>query len=197
MNNGTAAKKRVLIAEDVESLAELMKKLIAGQGYETAVAPDGEACLSMIESFKPDLLILDIMMPKVHGLDILKRVKSDPKTQRVGVIVCTAKDYKTDRDQIIELGAAYIIRKPFAKEDLIENVRNYFSMLDMHEIVEQTPQIKRDSVEQYKPEIDEKLHAIRLWGHARVNAGIESEFHEARRQHALPFYRIRRRNDNR
>lgn len=164
MENDTATKKRVLIAEDVESLAELMKILISGQGYDVEIAPDGEICLEMIENFKPDLLILDVMMPKIHGLDILKRLKSDPKKWRMGVIVCTAKDYKTDRDHIIELGAAYIVNKPFAKEDLIQNVQNYFSMVETHEIVEQTPQTKRKDAGQYKPEIDSNLHGIKLWG---------------------------------
>lgn len=164
MNNKIAKKKRVLIADDVESLAELMKKLITDQGHEAAIALDGEACLEMIESFKPDLLILDIMMPKVHGLDILKRVKLDAKTRNIGVIVCTAKDYKTDRDQIIELGAAYIINKPFNKEYFVENVRNYFAMIEAVVIVEQKPAAKKGNVEQYKPVLNPSLLVIRLWG---------------------------------
>lgn len=164
MNDNTAIKKRVLIADDVESLAELMKQILSAQGYEVMSAPDGEACLEMVGSFKPDLIILDIMMPKIHGIDILKRIKADEKTQHIGVIICTAKDYKTDRDQLIELGATYIITKPFAKEDMITNVANYFTMMEAHEVVEQAPQEKRETVPQYKPVIDKKLHAIKLWG---------------------------------
>lgn len=164
MSDKLTAKKRVLIAEDVDSLAELMKQLISTQGYETAIAPDGEICLDMVDTFKPDLIILDVMMPKIHGIDILKRIKANPQTRHIGVIVCTAKDYKTDRDQIFELGAAYIITKPFEKDYLIQNVLNYFLMIKANVVVEQLPPGEKERIAQYKPEIDPKLHKIKLWG---------------------------------
>ncbi len=85
------APKRILVADDVKMQALRISGTLDAMGYETAIASDGEECVEMVDSFAPDLLILDIMMPKMHGIDVLKRLQS----MDLGVIVCTGKDFKT------------------------------------------------------------------------------------------------------
>ena len=72
MSNGSTSKRRILVADDVPGTVEFLAEMLAQRGYEVATAEDGEQCLRQIREFEPDLVILDIMMPKVHGIDVLK-----------------------------------------------------------------------------------------------------------------------------
>lgn len=121
------AGQRVLVADDVPDIAEFVQKVLAREGYETAVAADGEETLQLLDSFRPELVILDIMLPKVHGMDILKDISLRPEADRPGVIVCTAKTFKAEMDQAKELGAFAVLAKPFGRPELIERVRTYFA----------------------------------------------------------------------
>lgn len=120
--------KRVLVTEDVESIAFLMKRVLEKAGFQTDVAFDGEECLEMVASFKPDLVVMDIMMPKIHGLAALRRIKSNPATSDIGVIICTAKTYKPDEEQALTDGAFAVVAKPLRPEELLAKVREYFQL---------------------------------------------------------------------
>lgn len=113
---------RVLVAEDVEAIAELMTRSLERLRLEIAIASDGAQCLEMVRSFRPDLILLDIMMPKLHGIEVLKRLKADEETQHIPVIVTTAKTFRTDRNRARELGAAGFVFKPFVPEELRSKV---------------------------------------------------------------------------
>ena len=125
--NQSLHRKRIIVAEDIPSMAALMSRLLTDSGCEVVVVRDGDECLLQLATFRPDLLIVDIMMPKVHGAEVLRRVKSDPATSHIGVIICTAKTYKPDHDQVRELGAYEVLVKPFEKSQLVELVQRYFS----------------------------------------------------------------------
>ncbi len=99
MMNSAESRPRVLVAEDMEENALITTALLEREGFEVAVAQDGEQCLEKARSFRPDLIILDLMLPKLHGLQVLKRLKSDPETRAIGVIICTGKTYKTEVHQ--------------------------------------------------------------------------------------------------
>jgi CheY-like chemotaxis protein/phosphoribosyl 1,2-cyclic phosphodiesterase len=122
----SAAKGRVLIAEDVSMLAMRISDALAAHGYHTAIAGDGAECLAMVESYRPDLLILDIMMPKVHGIEVMRRLQPSG----LGVIVCTSKDFKTEMVKVEEFGAIDVIIKPLDTDDLIAKVDRYFARDD-------------------------------------------------------------------
>ncbi len=77
--------RRVLVADDVNVLSELIATVLKDAGFITEVANDGEEALRKVASFRPDLMILDLMMPKMHGLDTLKNIKKDPATSHIGV----------------------------------------------------------------------------------------------------------------
>jgi len=75
---------RILVAEDTEVIAFMMMEILSRAGYEVALARDGAACLSMVDEFQPDLLLLDLMMPQVHGVEVMKRLRGRKRTRDLG-----------------------------------------------------------------------------------------------------------------
>jgi len=151
--------RRVLVADDVKMLALKISGALKAQDYETAVAADGEQYLEMVESFQPNLLILDIMMPKVHGIEVLQRLQS----KDVGVIVCTAKDFETDRSKFQELGAWAVIVKPFAQDQVVAKVDQYFSLPDDLDATWTAP-LPRAKAAAFQHERRTGAGSCRLWG---------------------------------
>ncbi len=122
-----SSRRRVLVAEDVKVISRAIRNALDQRGYATAVAGDGEECLEKVEAFDPELIILDLMMPKIHGIDVLKQLKSCDATSGIGVIVCTSKDFKTELSTLHDLGVDDIIVKPFERDDLLVKVERYFA----------------------------------------------------------------------
>lgn len=114
---------RILIADDDEALQTLVKKVAAGAGYEVLQALDGEAALAAARGQpRPELILLDIMMPRLDGRDVLKRLKADPTTSDIPVIVYSARGEHSDRIIGLELGAADYVEKPFNVELLLRKI---------------------------------------------------------------------------
>src|SRR4051794_4989492 len=104
MSNPSPAKGRILIAEDVRVIAFKMAQALESAGYAVETVSDGEECLARARQSVPDLVVLDIMMPKMHGIEVLKALRDEHRTARIGVIVCTAKDFKTEHEETARLG---------------------------------------------------------------------------------------------
>src|SRR5580658_1087554 len=115
----------VLIAEDVKVISHKMIIGLEECGYKVALAEDGEQCLAMARSLKPSLVILDIMMPKIHGIEVLKQLRADPATQDIGVVICTAKSFETELSYVAALGAYDFLIKPFAISALTGMVKGF------------------------------------------------------------------------
>lgn len=159
---------RVLVAEDVEVISLVMTQLLIQAGYEVELAEDGEECLEKVGTFKPDLLLLDLMMPKLHGMEVLKRLRSDEATKDLAVIVCTAKTFKTEHSQAMELGALGFLPKPVSRDVLLEKVGAYFAgSLQGPEVTEATD-VAADLAVQigdpYEPELEVEHGQLSLWG---------------------------------
>jgi CheY-like chemotaxis protein len=156
---------RVLVAEDTEVISYVMTELLVQAGYEVQSAQDGEECLLKVASFKPDLLILDLMMPKVHGIEVLKRLRADPETQDLGVIVCTAKTFKTEHSKAMELGALGFLPKPVTKDSLLWTVGAFFAgALKEQSSASDMSALAVPMGEPYRPTLEAEHGKLTLWG---------------------------------
>ncbi|MCC7263355.1 MAG: response regulator [Candidatus Latescibacteria bacterium] len=153
---------RVLIAEDRQTTALIMSGALQEAGFAVAVARDGEECLALVRSFGPELVVLDLMMPKLPGLDVLKKLKADPQTHHLGVIVCSAKDYKTEVEQASELGAFAFLAKPVAPPELVGLAQRFFSTLGPARAPAPAPAPSPGEV--FTPRVQAENGVARLWG---------------------------------
>ncbi len=109
--------KKILIVEDDKDINNLIK-LSLGEGYEIDSAYDGEEGLKKVNTFKPDLVFLDLMLPGINGLDVCKKIKSAPDTKNIIVVIVSAADATVNRFHGIQYGADYYIKKPFEPMEL-------------------------------------------------------------------------------
>jgi DNA-binding response OmpR family regulator len=114
---------RILIAEDDVKGAELLEAYLADTDYEVRVAADGEQTLAEVARWKPDLILLDVMMPKLSGFEVCKCLRADPATRDVAVIMVTALDKQSDIEKAVEGGTHEFLTKPINKNDLLHRVR--------------------------------------------------------------------------
>lgn len=119
----TMAKERILVVDDEEDILELLKYNLNREGYKVVSASSGEKCLQKAASEKPDLIVLDLMLPGIDGLEVTKILKSDSKTLHIPIIMLTAKGEEADIVAGLELGADDYITKPFSPRILIARVR--------------------------------------------------------------------------
>ncbi len=115
--------KSILIIDDEPHILIALEFLMKRSGYEIQVARDGETALEAIRTHRPDLVILDVMMPKLDGFAVLESVRADPGLKHLRVLMLTAKGRATDRDRGLKLGADAYLTKPFSTHELIERVR--------------------------------------------------------------------------
>jgi DNA-binding response OmpR family regulator len=114
---------RVLIADDNPQGVELLEAYLADTGYEVRTAGDGEEALRQVRDWRPDLVLLDIMMPKISGFEVCKRLKADAQTRGVAVLMITALDQPSDVDRAVEAGTDDFLTKPINQTDLLNRVR--------------------------------------------------------------------------
>ncbi len=117
------AKKHILVVEDEEDILELIRYHLAREGYAVVPALTGEDALKAVTQKAPDLILLDLMLPGVDGLEICRRLKADPRTATIPVVMVTAKGEESDVVTGLELGADDYITKPFSPRVLIARVR--------------------------------------------------------------------------
>jgi CheY-like chemotaxis protein len=121
---GTPSRPRVLIADDNPQGVELLEAYLSGSDYETATAADGEETLHKVQQWHPDLILLDIMMPKISGFEVCKRLRASPATQDIGILMVTALDQHSDVDRAVEAGTDDFLTKPINKTELLLRVRS-------------------------------------------------------------------------
>jgi twitching motility two-component system response regulator PilH len=113
----------VLVVEDSRSQQEMIKDLLEGSGLEVTLASDGIEALKFIQGNPPDLVLLDIVMPKMNGYDVCRRIKSNPTTQDLPVVMCSSKGEEFDRYWGMKQGADAYIAKPFQPTELVGTVK--------------------------------------------------------------------------
>lgn len=115
--------ERILIVEDHEDTRELLKYNLEAAGFEIRAAADGQSGLDVAREMRPDLVILDLMLPGIDGLEICRRLKKNPGTSQTPVIMLTAKGEEVDRIVGLELGADDYVVKPFSPRELMLRVK--------------------------------------------------------------------------
>lgn len=113
----------VLVVEDSLSQREMIIELLQGSGLKVTVASDGVEALEHIQGSPPDLVVLDIVMPRMNGYELCRRLKADPATQSVPVVMCSSKGEEFDRYWGMKQGADAYIAKPFQPTELVGTVK--------------------------------------------------------------------------
>jgi two-component system alkaline phosphatase synthesis response regulator PhoP len=120
---------KFLIVDDEQDIVELLSYNLEKEGFSTVKAYDGEAALGLVSSEKPDLMILDLMLPKMNGLDVCKAIRHNPETANLPIIMLTAKANEVDKIIGLEIGADDYVTKPFSIQELIARVRTVLRRL--------------------------------------------------------------------
>jgi len=115
--------KTVLIVDDDEAINLALRYLMKGEGYQVEIARDGEETLTMVEKTPPDLILLDVMMPKRDGYDVCQTLRGNPAWSGIKIIMLSAKGRDIDREKGLALGADDYMAKPFSTQDLAAKVR--------------------------------------------------------------------------
>lgn len=114
---------RILIADDNQQNAELLEAHLDGGGFETKIVTDGEDTLAAARAWTPDLILLDVMMPKLSGFEVCQRLRANPATHDIAVLMVTALDQPTDVERAVDVGTDDFITKPINKSELLLRVR--------------------------------------------------------------------------
>jgi DNA-binding response OmpR family regulator len=114
--------KKVLIADDEENIVTALEFLLQRRGFETRVAKNGDEALSEVESFAPDLVLLDIMMPRKSGYEVCQRMRSRPDWRHIKIIMLSAKGRDVEVSKGVSLGADLYITKPFSNTELVAKI---------------------------------------------------------------------------
>lgn len=133
-------KKKVLIVDDEKPIVEILTYNLQKEGYETIEAYDGEQAITLALTKKPDLILLDIMLPKVDGLTVCKRIRHT--LSNVPILILSAKDEEIDKILGLELGADDYITKPFSVRELMARVK---ANLRKSEIIQDTEQVEEET----------------------------------------------------
>ena len=120
-------KKTILVVEDEEALLRLQSILLVIKGYKVERATDGQAALEAVTRIKPDLILLDIMIPKIDGFEVCRQIKANEATRHIPVIMLTAKKSREDRIMGEQVGVDLYITKPYKSAMLIETIQRLLS----------------------------------------------------------------------
>ena len=133
-------RSRILIADDNAVNVELLEAMLVGIECETAVAIDGRDTLDKVQTFRPDLILLDAMMPKLSGLEVCKALKSDPATRGIMILMVTALNELGDIERAVNAGTDDFLSKPVNKLELTKRVEN---MLRLRHVTDEVERLRR------------------------------------------------------
>lgn len=122
-------KRKVLVVDDEPSIAKILRKQLEVAGFDVNVGVDGEDGLAKVREWKPELVLLDVMLPKMNGHDVCKVLKADPELKGIPVIMLTAKTQRQDQDLAQQQGADGFLTKPFQLSELLAKVKGLLGQL--------------------------------------------------------------------
>jgi two-component system alkaline phosphatase synthesis response regulator PhoP len=133
-------KSRILIADDNQPNVELLEAYLAGLDIDTEIAVDGQDTLNKVAAFKPHLILLDIMMPKLSGFEVCKKLKSDAATRGIMILMVTALNEHGDMERAVDAGTDDFLSKPVDKVSLVKRVEN---MLKLRNVSDELERLRR------------------------------------------------------
>jgi CheY-like chemotaxis protein len=133
-------KGRILIADDNSSNVELLEVYLSDVNCELGVATDGRDTINKVAEFQPDLILLDIMMPKLSGFEVCQKLKSDPATKSIMILMVTALNEPGDIERAVNAGTDDFLSKPVNKLELLKRVEN---MLRLRHITDEVERLRR------------------------------------------------------
>jgi len=116
--------KKILIADDNENIREALSYLLEDEGYKLWLAKDGADALKKVREVRPDVLLLDIMMPEINGYDVCRTIKNDPDLKKTYIIMLTAKGQVAEQERGKEVGADEYVVKPFSPMEILTKIKN-------------------------------------------------------------------------
>lgn len=123
------SKKKILLVEDDTALAGVYKSRLELEGFEVSHVANGELALSTVLEFKPDLVVLDAMMPKINGFDVLDILRNTPETTNIHVVMLTALSQPNDKARAKELGADdYLVKSQVVISDVVERIKHHLGV---------------------------------------------------------------------
>jgi CheY-like chemotaxis protein len=131
---------KILIADDNEANRELIEAYLAGVDCDTAVAVDGQDTLDKVKSFQPDLILLDVMMPKLSGFEVCKKLKAEATTRKIMVLMVTALNELGDIERAVQAGTDDFLSKPVNKMELLKRVE---IMLRCKDLTDENERLRR------------------------------------------------------
>lgn len=119
---------KILLVEDDDALASVYLTRLQAEGFDTKRVPNGEDALAGALEYKPDLVVLDVMMPKVSGFDVLDILRNTPETSKVKIIMLTALSQDSDKDRAQQLGADdYLVKSQIVIADVVERIKRHLA----------------------------------------------------------------------
>jgi len=131
---------KILIVDDNEANCELIEAYLAGVECQTQVAVDGQDALDQVKSFQPDLILLDVMMPKLSGFEVCKKLKAEAATRRIMVLMVTALNELGDIERAVQAGTDDFLSKPVNKTELLKLVE---IMLRCKDLTDENERLRR------------------------------------------------------
>lgn len=135
-----ATKNRILIADDNQANRELLEAYLAGIDCDIEHAADGQDTLTKVKSFQPDLILLDVMMPKLSGFEVCQKLKADTANSKIMVLMVTALNEAGDIERAVQAGTDDFLSKPVNKAELLKRVEN---MLKLKDVTDELERLRR------------------------------------------------------
>jgi len=148
MESNMIEKARILIADDNQPNCELLEAYLAELDCDVAIAVDGLDTIEKVDSFRPDLILLDIMMPKLSGFEVCRKLKDDPRTSQIMILMVTALNELGDIERAVQAGTDDFLSKPVNKVELLKRVENMVKLKDIRD--------ENERLRRYIEEMEEK-----------------------------------------
>lgn len=140
MESNTADQNRILIADDNEANRELLDAYLSELDFVVAMAEDGQETMDKAVSFKPDLILLDVMMPKLSGFEVCEKIKADPELKKIMILMVTALNELGDIERAVDAGTNDFLIKPVNRIELLKRVDN---MLQLKGVTDENERLRQ------------------------------------------------------